>query len=289
MCQPADALTSIPSLGSGLGYRRELKTAILASRQSIDFLEIVTEQFLGHPAYLRELEEVCDVFPVIPHGIGLSIGSVTLDEDYLRQIKRISDVTRSPYYSEHLAMTRAPGIDIGHLSPLWFTESVLRNTVQHVCRVQDYLSKPLILENVTYPFDIPGADMRQTDFFVQLVEQTGCGILLDVTNVNINSVNHHFDPVLFLKELPLDRVVQIHLAGGYFKGGMFIDSHSEPVDKGSWSLLETLAELILVKGSILEHDANFPDELGVLLEQVGRARSVICRGETHELNGLLRQ
>src|SRR6188768_4019191 len=115
-----------PALGSGLGYRRELHDAILNSRDAIDFLEVVTEQFMGDPARERELEQLCQAFTVIPHGIGLSVGSRTLDEGYLSEIKRISDITASPYYSEHLAMTRAPGIDIGHLSPLWFTDEVLR-------------------------------------------------------------------------------------------------------------------------------------------------------------------
>lgn len=278
MSLAADAVSAIPVLGSGLGYRRELREAIFESRDAIDLLEVITEQFLGDPLQLRELEELCEVFPVIPHGLGLSVGSPALDLAYIREIKRISDVTASPYYSEHLAMTRAPGIDIGHLSPLWFTEAVLRITVENVLRVQDLLSKPLVLENVTYPFDIPNGSMKQAEFFGRLVESTGCGVLLDVTNVYINSVNHHFDPVEFLRDMPLDRVAQIHLAGGYLKNGMMIDGHSEKVDEGSWQLLETLAGLITVKGSILEHDTNFPESISVLLDQVSRARQIISRG-----------
>ena len=173
-------------------------------------------------------------------------------------------------------MTRAPGIDIGHLSPLWFTETVLDITIENVRRVQDYLGKPLVLENVTYPFDIPRADMTQPEFFGRLVEASGCGILLDVTNVYINSVNHHFDPVEFLKNMPLDRVVQVHLAGGFVKDGVMIDGHSEVVDEQSWSLLDTLVSLVPVRASILEHDANFPEQISVLLSQVTRARGILA-------------
>src|SRR5438128_2043255 len=118
-----DAVAAIPILGAGLGYRRELKDGIFESRDAIDLLEIVTEQFIGDRHQLQELEQLCELFTVIPHGIGLSIGSERLDERYLHEIKGISDLTASPYYSEHLAMTRAAGIDIGHLSPLWFRES----------------------------------------------------------------------------------------------------------------------------------------------------------------------
>jgi len=269
------AAGSLPFLGSGLGYRRELRQAILDARSAIDFLEIVTDQFLGGMA-LAELEEICAVFPVIPHGIGLSIGSPRLAEDYLRAIRRVSDVTASPYYSEHLAMTQAPGIDLGHLSPLWFTEEALQRTTDNVARIQDYLRKPLILENVTYAFDIPMAGMKQTEFFGRLVEASGCGVLLDVTNVHINSANHGFDPVAFLKEMPLHRVVQIHLAGGYIKNGTWIDGHCEPVDEGSWRLLDTLAELVPIRGCILEHDSNFPPGVSGLLDQVARARRALA-------------
>jgi uncharacterized protein (UPF0276 family) len=273
-----DGVAGIPFLGSGLGYRRELRDAILESRGAIDFLEIVTEQFIGGAFHIRELEELCKVFPVIPHGLGLSVGSEAFDQAYLNEIKRISDVTESPYYSEHLAMTRAPGIDIGHLCPLWFTDALLRITVDNVLRAQDFLNKPIILENVTYPFDIPNGGMTQAEFFVRLVESTGCGVLLDVTNVYINSVNHQFDPVTFLKEMPLDKVAQIHLAGGYMKDGVMLDGHSEPVDEESWRLLETLMTLTTLKGSILEHDTTFPDNISALLEQVARAREIMLRG-----------
>jgi uncharacterized protein (UPF0276 family) len=278
MSPAVDRVSAISMLGSGLGYRRELRDAIFESRDGIDFLEVITEQFIGHPRQLRELEELCAAFPVIPHGIGLSIGSATLDDDYLHAIKRVSDLTGSPYYSEHLAMTRAPGIDIGHLSPLWFTERVLQITIDNIRRVQDLLDKPLILENVTYLLEIPRADMPQPEFFARLVECTGCGVLLDVTNVYINSVNHQFDPTAFIKAMPLDRIVQIHLAGGYLHNGVMIDGHSEPVDEGSWDLLATLANLTTIKGCILEHDANFPEQISTLVDQVGRARAVMSRG-----------
>lgn len=270
--RPIDAL---PFLGSGMGYRRELKDQILASRDAIDCLEIISEQFTGDGRFDAELEEICDAFPVIPHGIGLSIGSEKLDTDYLAQIKRVSDMTGSPYYSEHLAMTRGPGVDIGHLSPLWFTESVLARTIANVHQVQDVLGKPLVLENVTYPFDIPGATMPQTEFFTRLVTSTGCGVLLDLTNVYINAVNHNFDPVAFLKAMPTGQVVQTHLAGGFMSGGMMIDSHSEIVDENSWSLFDELIGLIPLRASILEHDANFPDSISVLLKQIARARKAM--------------
>lgn len=271
------ALSTIPYLGSGLGFRRDMKQEIFDARESIDFVEIITDQYADEdPRRLQELEEVCDLFQVIPHGIGLSVGSTgPLSAAYLRRIKRISDLTGSPYYSEHLCLTRAPGINIGHLSPLWFTETVLENTINNVSWVQDTLGKPLILENVTYAFDIPNGDLPQTEFFNRLVEATGCGVLLDVTNIFINATNHHYDPVTFLENMPLDSVVQVHLAGGFWKDDRLIDGHSEPVQEESWNLLQLLAAKTEVRACILEHDVNFPDTITPLVQQVNRARKII--------------
>ena len=276
MPQP-NSLAAIPFLGSGLGYRREIANQIQERREAVDFLEIITDQFTNSHRKLRELGEICEVFPVIPHGIGLSIGSaVPLDRDYLRAIKQVSDCTESPYYSEHLCMTRAPGIDIGHLSPLWFTEEALGRTMRNVVEVQDYLGKPLVLENVTYLFEIPGAGMTQPEFFERLVEATGCGILLDVTNVYINSTNHHFDPVEFLRRMPLEHVVQVHVAGGFWTGDVLVDGHSETVQEDTWQLLAKLTAMVSVKGCILEHDGNFPEEISPLLESVALARKILA-------------
>lgn len=230
---------------------------------------------------MRELEEICTIFTVIPHGIGLSVGSaMPLDQNYLRAIKHISDLTKSPYYSEHLCMTRAPGIDIGHLSPLWFTEAVLENTIRNVTRVQEYIGKPLVLENVTYLVGIPDGNMSQTEFFNRLVEATGCGVLLDVTNIFINSMNHEFDAIAFLEQMPLNRVVQVHIAGGFWRNEIFIDSHSEPVQEETWKLLQALVSRTQVKGVILEHDSNYP-EMPILLYQVAKARQLMRQGTTH--------
>lgn len=269
-------LDSIPFLGSGIGLRLELLDDITASKNSIDFIEVVADQFLDDISSRRKLAKLRENFKIIPHGIGLSIGSVNPpDEEYLRSIKDVIEIVSAPYYSEHLAMTNAPGIEIGHLSPLWYTEDALKYTIENVYRVQDYLGIPLVLENVTYLFSIPNSELSQTEFFHRLVEATDCGILLDVTNIYTNSKNHSFDPVSFLEEMPLDRVVQAHIAGGYFNDGLFIDSHSEKVEEGSWDLLRKLCNRTSIKGCILEHDDNFPTEPLVLVEQVNKARDIM--------------
>lgn len=269
------SIATIPHLGSGLGFRDQLADETFAAQQEIDFVEIITEEYAGGPAELEELREVVDAFAVIPHGVGLSIGTAgPVDREYLGQIKRVSELTRSPYYSDHLCMTRAPGIDLGQLAPLWFRDDVLRGTIDRVNEVQDELGKPLVLENVTYLFEIPGPDMSPTEFFRRLAEATGCGILLDVTNVYTNAVNHHFDPERFITEMPLDSVVQVHVAGGFWQDGVLADSHSHPVPQHVWDLFALVCKRADVKAALLEHDQNFPD-FRVLIDQVAKAREIM--------------
>ncbi len=271
-------IETMPDLGAGLGYRREIGAAIRENAHRIDFLEIVAEQFMSSAGQLDELAELADLMPVIPHAIGLSIGSLTpIDRAYLQKLREVSDISRAPYVSEHLCMTHVPGIEIGHLSPLWMTEEVLQATADKVSAVQETLGKPLILENITYPFQVPQGDMSQPEFFRRLVETTGCGILLDLTNVHTNAQNLGVDPIRFLTEMPLDRVIQVHLAGGFEADGVLIDSHSEPVEQASWDLLQELVNRITLRGCLIEHDSNFADP-EMLIAEVERARRVMHTG-----------
>ncbi|MBO0783865.1 MAG: DUF692 family protein, partial [Ktedonobacteraceae bacterium] len=193
-------------------------------------------------------------------------------------IKRISDLTKSPYYSEHLCMTRVPGRVIGHLAPLWFTEELLQHVTRRVQYLQEYLEKPIILENITYLLEIPHSPMSQAEFFHALVTATGCGVLLDVTNVFINATNHQFDPTYFLKQMPLSHLVQVHLAGGHWRGNWLVDGHSELVPPEIFALFETVMSLYPVKSVIFEHDTHFPP-MEELLRQMKYARTLMSTME----------
>lgn len=264
----------IAPLGSGIGWRREIAAEIRGAGDRIDFVELLVDQFLGE-GRLEQARQVCEEIATVPHGIGLSIGSANgVDPDYLAAIKQVADLCSAPYYSEHLCTTRAPGIDIGHLSPLQFTEEVLARTIANVHQVQESLGKPLVLENVTYLFAVPGAEIEQAEFFSRVVADTGCGILLDITNAYINAENHGQTASDFIEALPLDAVVQVHLAGGYWHDGIFLDAHSELVHEPVWDLLEDLCGRTRVPACVIEHDANFPSDAEALIAQVERARAI---------------
>lgn len=267
-------VASLPSLGAGLGYRPRYRAGVFLHRPEIDFLEITADHYLHAPRGKQaELDLLASHFTLIPHGLDLSLGSADgLDRDYLGKLAALVRSVRAPWWSEHVAMTRAGGVQIGHLAPLPFTREAVDVVCRNIAHAQSVIDTPLILENITYDVRFPGAEMTEAQFLGEIAERTGCGLLLDVTNLHTNSVNHGFDAVEALAALPLDRVVQLHFAGGYWEGGRLIDSHSRPVMPETWSLMnETLRRAPNVRGVILERDEKLPafDEL---LDDIARAR-----------------
>jgi len=268
-------LDSVPYVGVGIGYRRQLREPTVRNKDKIDCVEITTEHFMQHPQQIEELQELMKHVVAIPHGLRLSLGSaVPPDREYLRKVKRICDVSKTPYYSDHLTISEVPGLDIGHLSPVWFTNDSLEVVATNVNRIQDLLGIPMAVENISYFFDVPDQQLRQTEFFHKLVERTGCGVLMDLANLHTNATNFKFDPIQFLKDMPLDKVVHVHLAGGMWCDSLLLDTHSDGVFEETWKLLEELAARAKLKVVIIERDANFP-EIDALLGEVKRAQDIL--------------
>lgn len=267
--------TEIPTLGVGLGFREPYRADVLLNRDRIDFLEITADHYFGPSTTKRdELELLADHFTLIPHGLGLSLGSAEgLDRVYR---DRLIDLVRRldpPWWSEHVAFTRAGGVDIGHLAPVPWSREALDVLAANIGEVQALTDIPLIVENITYAFRVPGAELDEADFLAELVDRTGCGLLLDVTNLHTNAVNHGFDPIRFLDRLPLDHVVQLHFAGGHWENGLLIDSHSRRTPDEVWGLLDHVLARAPVKGVILERDEELPP-IAELLGELDHARAL---------------
>lgn len=270
------SLAELPRLGVGLGYREPLRGELFLRRGEVDFLEITAEHFLDAPRRKeQELELLAEHFTLVPHALGLSLGSAEgLDKNYLRKLARLVNRLDPPWWSEHASFTRAGGVDIGHLSPLPWTREAVDVLCRNVAEAREHINAPLILENITYAHALPGGEMREADFIAEVSERTGCGLLLDVTNLHTNASNHGYDPEEFLARLPSERVVQLHFVGGHRgHGGELIDSHSAPAPEEVWSLMERVLERTPVKGAILERDENLPP-LAALLEELARAREM---------------
>jgi len=269
-------LDAIPFLGGGLGYRPELHDKILESTSQIDFLEVIAERYAyGADKALYNLAQLAERHPIIPHGVSLSIGTCQrVSKSHLEKIKTLVAITKAPYFSEHLAVTQSPGIELGHLSPVCFNEGVLEHVVDNIDYVQTTLGIPLVLENITLTHEVPGSTMPQEAFFKEMCQRTGCGILLDLTNLYTNSVNWKTDLENQLEKFPLEHVVQVHLAGGYWSGDKLIDSHSEAVPDTVWTMFHALLKKTSVKGAIVERDSNFLD-FEALLSEVTQIRTAL--------------
>jgi uncharacterized protein (UPF0276 family) len=260
--------------GAGIGYRRVHHDTLLAGAGP-PVLEIVPDHFFADPGTLEPLaERYCLVF----HDVGLSVataGERALTQARIARIKALMRLARPVLFSDHLALTRSPGgIDLGHLAPIWRSEAQLDLVVERVGELQDALGVPLALENIAAPFEIPGG-MSEPEFFERLVRRTGCGLLLDVTNLLLTARNQGYDVHRRLQEYPLEAVRQVHLAGGLLDAeGSWLDSHSEPVEEQSFALL---GELERSRPSLLaivvERDDRLQD-LPALVAEAERAARI---------------
>lgn len=265
----------LPSLGVGLGYRPAHRDHVFAHRGSIDFFEIIADHYFSpSPQKGAELALLRNNFPLVPHGLALSVGSAEgVDLRYLRDFRGVIEALAPPWCSDHIAFTRAGGVDIGHLTPLPKTTASLRVLRDNLRRVQDVISTPILLENVTESIRYPEDEYTDAEFLACVCDQCDVGLLLDVTNLYINSVNHRFDALEVVRRLPRERIVQLHFVGGRLEHGRWVDSHDSATQEEIWQLLEAVLSLVPVKGVILERDDRIPP-LADLVPELQRARDL---------------
>jgi uncharacterized protein (UPF0276 family) len=268
-------LADLAPLGVGLGYRPPFRADLFAHRARVDFLEVTADHYFGASREKRdELDLLANNFTLIPHGLDLSIGSADgLDEAYLDQFAALVDRLDPPYWSEHLAFTRARGISFGHLACLPYTREAVDVVLRNIETVRRRIRVPLILENITAVVPIPGAEMNEAEFVAAVLEEADCGWLCDVTNLFTNAVNQGRDAAAELDLWPWARLVQMHFAGGRMSDGVLIDSHDAPTSPEVWRLLEAAVARSDVKGIILERDERLPP-FEELLEELDTARAI---------------
>ena len=265
----------LPFLGAGISFRPAWRWEAVRHRAELGALECIPDDVTG-PSGLRELQLLRDAVPVLLHGIGLSLGSAEgLDPARLAHLARVVEAVEPPWFSEHIAFTRAGGVEIGHLMPLPFTREAVETVAANVAALKRAIpGVPVALENIAYTFTLPGAEMTEAAFVRAVLEAADCGLLLDLENVHANSRNHGFDPIPYLESLPLERVVEVHLAGGVVREGEYADTHTRPVPEESWTLLEWLAPRTDVRAVIIERDDNLPPSQELLAE-VRRAGDIL--------------
>lgn len=269
------AVADLPFFGAGISFRPRWRWDVVRHRDELGAVEHIPEDVAG-PAGLRDLLLMRDAVPVLLHGIGLSLGSAEgLDPDRLAHVARVVEAVQPPWFSEHIAFTRAGGVEIGHLAPLPFTREAVAAVARNVAALERAIpGVPVLLENIAYPFELPGSEMPEAEFVRAVLEESDALLLLDLENVHANSRNHGYDPIEYLESLPLERAVEVHLAGGVLVDGEYADTHTRPVPEESWKLLEWLAPRANLKAVIIERDDDLPP-FAELLDEVRRAGKIL--------------
>lgn len=254
-----------PNLGFGLGLRTEHYHPVLDTKPEVDWFEILSENYMvpgGKPLYF--LDRIRADYPMVMHGVSLSIGSSEpLDQDYLRDLRKLADRVQPAWISDHLCWTGVHGQNMHDLLPLPYTEETAKHVAARVRQVQDTLGCKILLENVSSYASYVDSDMTEWEFISLIAEAADCLLLLDVNNIYVSSFNHQFDAKTFIDGVPAGRVQQIHLAGHHNHGDFIIDTHDAPVIDPVWDLYEHAISRFGPVSTMIERDDKIPplDEL----------------------------
>ena len=269
----------LPHLGLGVGLRNQHFHHLMTHEPEVEWFEIISENFIDNHGYARRvLERLAAARPVVMHGVSLSVGSTDpLDRDYLKGLKALAESVRPAWVSDHLCWTGVAGVNTHDLLPVPLNEESFRHVAARVREVQDFLERPLVLENPSSYLEFKDSTIPEWDFLSALARETGCGLLLDVNNVYVSGYNHGFDPEHYVRSLPHEAIVQIHLAGPTDCGRYLVDTHDQPVPAPVWELYRLAQELTGGVSTLLEWDANIPD-FPELVAELRKAEAAL-RGE----------
>lgn len=250
---------NLPKLGIGVGLRPAHYAEILSQWPSIDWFEIISENFLiASDKALHILDRILERYPVVMHGVSLSIGSADpLDFDYLKRLKQLAKKTKTPWVSDHLSWGKLKGAHYHDLLPLPYRRDVIDHVVERARIVQDYLEIPFALENVSSYASFKEDQMPEWEFYTSIVEEADISMMLDVNNIYVSSRNHNFLPKDYYSKLPLDRVIQIHLAGHTDFGTHCIDTHNTSVCDEVWKIYAEVFPQTNNASTLLEWDEHF--------------------------------
>lgn len=272
---PNETSLPFPRLGCGVGLRTKHYSHILEHWPGTDWFEVISENFMvpgGKP--LHVLDRVRERYPVVMHGVSLSIGSVDpLNLDYLRELRALAARVEPAWVSDHLCWTGTGGKNVHDLLPLPYTEEAIVHVAERVSRVQDFLGRPILLENVSSYLTYRASALPEWEFLAEVARRADCYILLDVNNIYVSAFNHGFDPVEYLEGVPAQRVVQFHLAGHSDHGTYKLDTHDHPIPDPVWTLYAEAVRRFGPLSTLIERDDHIP-EFPELAAEAERARGV---------------
>ena len=257
---PANKFNGYTDYGVGIGLRIPHYEHILSRKPTVDWFEIISENFLvdgGRP--LEVLDEILAQYRVVQHGVGLYFGTAgPANREHLRRLKTLTKRTKTPWLTDHLCWGSVDGTYSHDLVPLPYTHATARRTAEKIRLVRDYLEIPLAVENVSSYTEFHASEMTEWEFLSEVVELADCGILLDVNNIYVSSKNHTFNPYDYLDGIPHHRVAQIHIAGHTKFEKYILDTHDHPVLDPVWKLYAHATKLCGVTATLLEWDDKIP-------------------------------
>ena len=280
----ASLLTNnFPELGFGLGLRPAHYDHIFEHWPAVDWFEIISENFMdtdGRP--LRHLARIAERYPVVMHGIGMSIGTIDpLNSEYLRKLKKLANWLNPAWISDHLCWTGMAHKNTHDLLPVPYTEEALAHIVERIKQVQDVLERPLALENPSTYLEFKSSHIPEAEFIARMAEQSGCRLLLDVNNVYVSCYNHRLDPKAYLDMLPLERVIQIHLSGHTDHGTHIIDTHDDHVTDVVWTMYQyVIHKAGRFMNTMVEWDDKIPS-FDVLDAELAKAKAAAFSASEH--------
>lgn len=271
--------TAAAGLGFGVGLRTPFAEALATTDRAVDWIEVTPENWVRHGGRRRRLLDAClERFPAVPHSVSLSLGGADpLDADFLAAIDRLSrrmcGGAGAPWWSDHLCYSTVNGALTHDLLPLPLSDEAADRAIARTREVMEQVESPFLVENITFYSRMPGSHLDEASFVSRVVEESGCGLLLDVNNVWVNGQNQGFDAFECLDRLPLHRVRQIHVAGHTRRGEVIIDTHIGPIIEPVWALYRhAIARIGHPVATLIEWDQDIPP-LGQVLDEVDRART----------------
>lgn len=268
-----------PFGGFGLGMRTPHYPAYLAGEVPVDFVEVISENFMGEGGRpLHTIDRIREIYPVAMHGVSMSVGSADgLNLEYLTKLKKLAQRVQPLWVSDHLCWTGIDGFNSHDLLPLPYTEEALEIAARNINHAQEFLERSILIENPSSYLTFADDAMTEWEFLSELTARTGCYLLLDINNIYVSGTNHGFDPKTYLDAIPADRVRQIHLAGhSAGRDGLLIDTHDRPVPDPVWSLYADVIDRFGEVAVMIERDDDIPP-LEDLLAELEMARTFALR------------
>jgi len=266
--------TDFPFLGFGVGLRRPHYSHVLETHPRMDWFEVISENFMvegGRP--LEVLEHVREQYPIVMHGVSMSIGSVDpLNRKYLKELRDLIRRFEPAWVSDHLCWTGVGGYNLHDLLPLPFTDEAVIHVANRIREAQDFLGRHIVIENVSSYMTYTHSTLEEWEFVAAVAETADCGILLDINNVFVSAFNHGFDAEKYIDSIPIDRVAQFHLAGHQDHGIYLLDTHDHPIRAEVWSLYERAVRRFGHVSALIEWDDHIPG-FGELQETAETARA----------------